>query len=67
LLKKELTADVSSMRAVYRRKSSDDVWKDLNPFFSGDDKAKSKLVTQIREQVNQGENTIASQPMNELA
>jgi len=67
LLKKELSADVSVMRGVYRRKASDNVWKDLDPFVASDDKARSKLVSQIRAQVTQGENTMAAQPMNELA
>ncbi len=67
LLKKELSQDVAAMRTVYRRKAADDVWKDLDPFTSGDAKAKSKLVTQIRGQVKRGEDILAAQPMNELA
>jgi hypothetical protein len=64
LLKKELSSDVSEMLKVYKRPATDDVWQDLDPFVSGSKKAKSKLVGQIREQVNKGESFLAGQSMS---
>jgi len=66
LLKKELSADVTAMRAVYKKGVKDPVWADLDPFTSSQ-KDKETLVKEIRGQVDKGETVIASQPMNELA
>jgi hypothetical protein len=65
LLKKELSADVTAMRAVYKRGVKDPVWADLDPFASSQ-KDKETLVKEIRGQVDKGETVIASQPMTEL-
>ena len=58
------------MRNVYKRPTKDAVWSDLDPFLSGTkpakEKAKDKLVKQIRGQVMAGENTLSAQPMTEL-
>ncbi len=67
ILKGELQADVSAMRSVYARTYSDPIWKDLDPFVSGDPDVKKGLVQQIRTQVSRGQTVIASQPMRELA
>ena len=66
LLKTELKEDVKEMRAVYKRKETDPVWSDLDVFAAGDARIKSKLVKEIRSQVQRGETILAAQPMNEL-
>lgn len=65
LLKKELSADVTAMRAVYKKGVKDPVWADLDGFTSTQ-KDKETLVKEIRGQVDKGETVIASQPINEL-
>ncbi len=64
LLKAELSADVTSMRSVYGKAATDPIWDDLNPFTTGNVKAKSTLVKEIQSQVKRGQSIIAAQPMS---
>lgn len=65
LLKKELSADVTEIRGVYKKGVKDPVWSDLDAFASSQ-KDKESLVKEIRGQVDKGETVIANQPMNNL-
>ena len=70
LLKGELSADVTAMRAVYSKNETDPIWNDIDKFMSGKaakKKADKKtLVNQIKTQVSKGESVLGNQPMNVL-
>lgn len=66
LLKSELSLDVSVMRGVYGKASTDPIWDDLDKFTSGSKKARSTLVKDIKAQVGRGQSIIAGQPMTVL-